>query len=761
MHPGRLSRRVAVAALSAGFWGCSGQPDVTSPPGASASTVVEFELPDSGLPDYGTVPFPSDLYLEDGHVSPDIPGLSRLVSLHSEAFTQGLATLDGFGRTTTSELFATGDVDRASLPADGESLAADVSVTLVDVDPASPELGTRYPVRVAYLPSLRCISVLPEAVLPPGVRYATVVTTRVHAADGTSLGADRALQDIERTGAAGRQSAAEKLYGDALDRIVAAGVVERASDVAGLAVFTTSKLASELAGLRERLRDPKQFPPPQLLLDAAGALPYSAVIFGVQSNPDLDAWLGTADRDPQGNEWPGVDNAGGIAHDFIGAIASGAFVSPSFLDAASGHFEHAADGSVRVADAAAKVPVTLVVPKAAPPAAGYPVVMFGHGLANDRGQMLAIANELARGGFAVIGIDDVQHGLRTGIPDAANSEKGSYQGPDGLPDHAGLPLGFFGGLNDFVAIRDNFRQTVVDEMNLVRLVENPALDLSPLAPALGTAAPKLDPGHIYYDGGSLGGMVGTITVAVEPGIRAAALQVPGGGFVDLIATNSDKMHGLVSTLAGGTFGIQGDAQLDEFHPAVNLMAEITEPGDPLDYAPSVYGDPLPGIAPRKQRPSVLISYSVDDEVMSNLSTHALIRAFGLPLAHPALVPLSGVKSVDAPVSGNMQGATAAAVQYSPSTHALGTNRFDWRQYMPGDPQPDPDNRWPEIPAKIHIELPIRELDRQVVHFFQSGMTSAAPEIIITKPPVADYDADGVTDADEKTAGTDPYNPDSH
>ncbi len=757
---GRFQRAARITTAVAGvvLAGCSGQPSVPS----ATSTVVQFQLPASGLPDYGAVPFPSDLYLgKDGHVVADLPGLSRLVTHNSQAFAQGLSTLDGFGRTAASELFTTGNVDPSSLPGDAKaSLAADSTVLLVDVDPASPALGTRYPVRTAYLPSLHCISVLPWAVLSPGVRYAAVVTTGVRAADGSRLGADRALAAIEHSGATNRHSAADNLYGGALDQLVAQGIVAKPTDVAGLAVFTTSKLASELAGLRARLRDEKLFPPPQLLLDAAGASPYTTTIFGISSNPDLDAWLGTPDKDAQGREWPGVDNAGGIAHDAIGVIASGAFVSPSFQDK-DGHFEHAADGSVRVADANAKVPVTLVVPKAAAPASGYPVVIFGHGLANDRGQMLAIANELARGGFAVIGIDDVGHGLRTAIPDVANNEKGSYQGPDGLPDHAGLPLGFFGGFSDFVDIRDNFRQTVVDEMNLVRLIENPALDLSPLGPALGGPVPKLDPTHIYYDGGSLGGMIGTITVAVEPDIRAAALQVPGGGFVNLIATNSDKMHGLVGQLATGSFGIQGDAPMDEFHPAINLMAEITEAGDPLSYAPSIYGAQLPGVAPRQRRPSVLISYTVDDEIMANISTRALIRAFGMPLAKPFLRSIDGVKEVTAPVSDNLEGASAAAVQYSPSTHALGTNRFDWRQFMPGDPQADPANRWPLIPKKIQIELPIRQLDEQVVHLFQSDLSSNKAEIIVTQPPVADYDGDGVSDAAEKKAGTDPYNPDSH
>lgn len=737
-----LALVAALAALSA----CSSRKAV------GRSTIVEFKPGNGAPPAYGDVPFPSDLYRgADGRVSGQIQGLDRIASLQLDVIQRALGAMDGFGRATASVFFTDGAVDPTSLSTDGALL-------LVDVDAASPARGTSYPVRARFLSSLECISVLPRpgTVLAPGVRYAAVVTTKVRDAQGHALAADTALAAIESMPSAERKSAAETLYGGALDVLVSSGAVKSAMDVAGLAVFTTTQMVFELAALRDRLRT--DFPAPQLLLDKAGAAPYHAAMFGVATTPDLDAWMGTPEKDDQGKEWPGSDNAGGPAHDQIGAVASGALVSPEFADPKTHHIEHAADGNAIVADPKAKIPVTIMIPKAPPAsAAGYPVIIYGHGLEADRSSMFAFANEFARAGFAEVAIDDVGHGLRTGIPDDANNFKGSYAGPDGLPDHPGLPLGFFGGFSDFITIRDSFRQTVLDECSLVRMIESPALDLSALAPALGGTTPKLDASHIYWSGQSLGGMMGSITTAVEPDLRASAVDVPGGAFVGLISPNSSKLHAIVQGLARSSFGVEGDDLLDQYHPAIQLMAMATEPGDPIDYAPHVFGKSLFDPPPAR-RPSLLLSYAVDDEVMPNIATSALIGAFGIPLAGPTIRDVDGVDKKSAPLAGNFGKRTGAAVQYSPSNHGLGDLRFDKRQYMPGDPQPDPADRWPMIPHPITIELPIREHVAALVHFFKSDLAGKPPEVIITAPPVDDYDNDGVADAAEKANGTDPYNP---
>src|SRR5262249_48268760 len=157
--------------------------------------------------------------------------------------------------------------------------------------------------------------------------------------------------------------------------------VARKSDVASVAVFTTSRRVFELPMLRAQLRAQ---PEPELILDPVASAPYSAAVFGVGVRTSLDDWLGTPDQDASGREWPGSDNPGGIAHDQIGVIASGAFIAPSFLDRVTHHFERTS-GDIVLADPEAKIPVTLVIPKRAAPPNGYPVVIHGHGLSNHRG----------------------------------------------------------------------------------------------------------------------------------------------------------------------------------------------------------------------------------------------------------------------------------------------------------------------------------------------------------------------------------------
>lgn len=699
----------------------------------SGGPTLRFRPAESGATDFGEIPFPSDLYRDAKGDVGAIPGLERVAEYHVP-IDEGLSALDGFGRSTGAMFLSDGFVDEGELPRTyDDAVRPDASVLIADVDPNSALHGTRYPAVAEYLPSLDCLTVtpVPGYVLPPGVRHAIVVMRP----------AARPDEPLERILAGERDSAAAKLYGAAIDQLVEDEVVQSPGDIASLSVFTTSRRASELFVLRDRLRDQAD---PAVLWDVAAAAPYTVVTFGGPGEPTLDEWLGNPETDDEGREWPGSDNAGGIAHDAIARVGSAAFVAPSFLDPETHHFERDASGEFVLADKNATVPVTLVLPKAPAPPAGYPVVINGHGLSNHRGSMFGVANELARAGFVVVCIDDVKHGARQGIVDEKNVFPGTYTGPDGIPDETGLPLAFFASFQDFVAIRDNFRQTVLDQTSLVRLIQNPALDLSPLG------NPKLDPDRIYWSGGSLGGMMGSMTTAVEPEIKAAALHVPGAGFVELITTSSAKVSGLVTGLALGTFGARGDERLDEFHPIAQLLGTVTEAGDPIAYAPHVFRDPPPGRPPV----DVLVTYSVYDEVMPNIATHALIRALGVEIAEPYLLGVPGVSTVSAPVSGNLpSGRTGVAFEYAPSNHALGYERFDLREFLPGVPY-EGEERFPLLPKSFEVEMPVREHADQLTSFLSSVASNKAGSVASTAPPLADFDGDGALDAKD----SDPVDP---
>lgn len=721
--------------------------------GGGGGEAVPFRPAVGGATAFGEIPWPSDLYIgDDGHIG-DVPGLGRVAS-HADSIANGLRQLGGFGRSTGALFFVESEIDPETLPRTWEAaIAADAGVFIVDIDESSPAFGTRSPTFAKYLPTLHCIAVIPVPgiVLPPGVRHAAVLTRRVQSVDGVPLVADVELERIATSRQ--RTTGVERLYGDALDELVATGAVKRADDVASLAVFTTSRHVFELPALRQELQEQ---PEPRLILDPVEAAPYTVAVFGVGVEPSLDDWLGIPEKDENGDEWPGGDNTGGLAHDQIAAVVSGAFVAPSYLNRGTRHFNRDPDsGAIVLFDAEAKVPVTLVIPKRPAPAAGYPVVIHGHGLSNHRGSMLGVANELARAGFAMVGIDDVLHGTRLGsTKDQGNTFPGDYSGPDGIPDTTPFPIAFFAGFADFIAMGDNFRQSVLDQASLVRLLR--AADLAPLTAATGGVTPRLDATRIYWSGGSLGGIMGAMTIAVEPEIDAAALQVPGAGFLQLITTSSAELSPLVAGLAKTTLGVQGDEIIDEFHPVALLLAAVTEVGDPLSYAPHVLRDPL---LLARTPPDILVTYAAYDEVLPNIATVALIRALGLPLATPSLFDLPGIANVAAPVSGNLaSGGTAAAVQYLPANHGLGYGRFDTRKFLPGPPV-DGALR-PRLPGEIRFEQPIREHLAQLVTFFETAADGRPGRIEVTVPPRADYDGDGVLDADERDRGTDPYDPQS-
>jgi len=700
---------------------------------ATRGVEVPFRVPADGVPAFGEVPWPSDLYLDANGSVGVVPGLER-VTEHHDSIQEGLSSLDGFGRSTGALFFLDTAADAETLPRTwDDAIEWTASVRIVDVDPGSPLRGKRYPAYGKPLPAIGAISVIPVpgVVLPPGVRHAVVLTSRVRALDGRPLVAAPELFE-------------HPLYAAAADELVASGAVEDRDQIASVAVFRTSARVRELPELRQSLR---ALPEPTLLFGPSAA-PYTVKVFGVASPVTLDDWLGKPDKDEQGREWPGGDNPGGIAHDQIAVVAHAAFVAPTFLDPKTRRFEKDASGAYVLADAQATIPVTLVIPKKPAPASGYPVVVNGHGLSNDRGSMLGVANELCRAGFAVIGIDDVLHGARGGIADENNNYPGPYIGPDGIPDEKPLPLKFFAGFSDFVIVRDNFRQTVLDQTSLVRLIQSSKLDLAPLAAAAGGATPKLDPKRIYWSGGSLGGIMGTMTLAVEPEIRGGALQVPGASFVQLITTSSAKVAPLVTTIAKGTFGIVGDDVLDEFHPVGTLLGMITEAGDPIGYASHILRDPFPGRAP----PDVMITYATGDEVLPNIATVALMRAIGVELATPALVEVPGIPTRASPVSANVDGRTAAAVQYAPANHGLGYGRWDLREFMPGVPF-DGEERFPHLPASFKVEMPVREHGDQLAEFFATANAGKAV-IRVTAPPRADFDGDGALDAED----ADPINP---
>jgi dienelactone hydrolase len=191
-------------------------------------------------------------------------------------------------------------------------------------------------------------------------------------------------------------------------------------------------------------------------------------------------------------------------------------------------------------DPAAQLDVLVVIPQGTAPAAGWPTVIFQHGITRSRNDAFALAGNLASQGFAVVAIDAVNHGSRAvRISDDADAGCGDVNvgipgpRPDRGPDptsRSGCYAPVFSA--DLAATRDAFRQTVLDLQQLVTALK---------ACATPNLCGKLhvDPARIGYVGHSLiGGNLGVLALATTE-LPAGVLDGAGAGWLDILE-NTDQ-----------------------------------------------------------------------------------------------------------------------------------------------------------------------------------------------------------------------------
>ena len=746
-------------------------------------TAARFVLPATGVPQPGEVPFPSDLYLRgeaDGTVTDNLVDW-YLLGIGSSAtgqvsLNEGYGAIDGFSRNAGG-LFVIeggGNVTPAVLPASPGTRNADAAYAIIDIDAMSPTRLAWVPSVAGYVERFRTLNVQPDGVvLEAGRRYAVVLTTQLMTSAG-NLAAPPAFARIRDLAVSARSTPAETLYGAAVDAVVEAGIAR--GRIAALAVFTTQTTHRQLRAAHDALVAGTYGPAPQLNTSETAARPYSVARFGATAHDGwtatLDAWLGTPARDAMGQDLPGEPHdseppSTGIPHDAIGAVVSGTFVSPEFRRAWTGSPARE-DGTIRVdamgafvvAERDKVLPITLVLPRTAPPSSGWPVVIFGHGLGGQRKQIFGVANELARAGIATVGIDTAFFGQRArgAATDATSlyAARGSYRGPDGLPDEDGYDsTDFFGGLTNILALRDNIRQTALDYTQVRRLIANPSLDLSAVAAQYAGATPRLDAARVGYIGNSLGGIVGTVFAAVEPAVNPFVLNVPGGALISALATDSPAIGSNLNLAATVVFGVNGaGTAVNRFHPLPTLLQGVLDGGDPTAFAADV------------TRPAMGMGHDVwmtmvdGDSVVPNRSNELLARALRLPQIAGGFRTVTGLETVAGPVRANVGGRTQALLLQAPATHGGNLSQrygtLTYRTPFPRDDQPAA-MRFATGPA-VRIRNPAVLYQRAIARFFTTAGMSMATIDAAAMNAYQDWDDDLWTDAEERAMNTDPFDP---
>jgi hypothetical protein len=287
------------------------------------------------------------------------------------------------------------------------------------------------------------------------------------------------------------------------------------------------------------------------------------------------------------------------------------------------------------------VPMLIGIPKTAMPMGGWPVVIYQHGITEDRGTLALIADATAQAGYVIVGIDLPLHGIMPSDPLYALSPTNPNNaalpapfrvgeptfnvdyinnttlaaGPDGTPDPSGQ---HFINLTSTLTSRDNIRQAVANLIALTRAVPTLNLDGNP-------ATDDIDENRIHFLGWSLGGIVGSAFLGT-PGaapIQSVSLFAAGCGVMETLRQSPGYSPILNNGLAAA--GIPTGSSI--YFEFVHAAQAAVESGDGCNYAANWVAKPTlmqmiqgtPGVA---TKPS--------DRAVPNSSTLRLANLLALP-----------------------------------------------------------------------------------------------------------------------------------
>ncbi|MCO7225415.1 hypothetical protein [Pleionea sp. CnH1-48] len=267
-------------------------------------------------------------------------------------------------------------------------------------------------------------------------------------------------------------------------------------------------------------------------------------------------------------------------------------------------------------------PLLVSMPKAAncpKPAAGYPVMLFQHGITSNRTAMLGIADTMASICVAVVSMDMPLHGItednliHQALDDASGgaiqffegytpgglrertfgvdylSNTTGAPGPDGIPDASGAHTI---NLQNLLVSRDNLRQAIFDLLSLEKAV--PGMDVD-------GGGPDFDANNIFFMGHSLGGIVGSSFVGQSDMVKIAILANPGGGIARLLDASDSFGPRIRAGLAAA--GIEaGSPEYDQFMFAAQT---VIDSGDPINTTTVALANNIPTLMLRTLNDAVV------------------------------------------------------------------------------------------------------------------------------------------------------------
>lgn len=568
-----------------------------------------------------------------------------------------LNTLDGFNLQPRLSIPFTGAIDPRTVNSNTVYL---VSMGSTDGKGESGKIvGIN---QVTWDPATNTIHAESDQLLDQHTRYALVVTTGVHDAHG---------QRLVVAPAPGLNDGAGFIRAP-LNRL-SRGVV---------ATFTTQSATATLEAIRAQLKAARPAPA-NFNLGPGG----SSTTFPVPTITGI-TWNQQRSTTAALTAAPVAAFAALTAFPGVATLAFGTYQSPDYETADKFIPAVGTRTGVPAVQSTNTITFNLFLPAGARAANGWPVAIFGHGFGDSKDNSpYVVASRMAANGIATIAINVVGHGRGAASTMTVNRSdanggpvtfpaggRGIDQNGDTVIDttegsSAAPPRGIIGS-------RDGLRQTVIDLMQLTRLIETGGIT-------------GLDPSRIYYFGQSFGGIYGTMFIAVEPSVLFGVPNVPGGSIVEITRLSpvfrpllSSALHFRTPALdnlpATTGFNFNEMTPLRDQEPTVNTVAGadaiqafidntewVSQAGNPVAYAPHIRKAPLDGV-PAKQ---VIIQFAKGDQTVPNPTATAIIRAgelsdratffrYDLAVAASPTVLYGGAKNPHTFLTGVLTPATA-------------------------------------------------------------------------------------------------------
>ncbi len=600
-------------------------------------------------PTTGVIPFPNNLLLDPAGLAKNPPEYKVVIPTKPNetpvetALRVGLGTLDGF--TTQGRYLAP-----ASGKIDPTSIVPLATAFVVNLDTQAPVLDAK----VEWNATASAITVTPGTPLDEKTMYGIVLTSKLKAGDAkpdtAGLKDDKGRRVVPAPFMVLLRSKDPLVDGSGKSTVstlddATAATAEKAR--VGLKPFFDGLEANTLLPIkRQDIVAAWTFRTLSVtsLAPKLRGLPwqaFAAVDSGMPKWPvgALDPTLATWPTAPAGKSYP---------KDNIGGFAQGAFVTLNALDEqGTGAFQPClGTGTCTSAELKPEpVPFYLTLPKGTMPATGWPLVVLQHGVFQAKTDVFFIADSFAKAGYATLAFDLIYHGARSWCTKDAHCESGACDAKtgkcgtgiklkdsdgDGVPDASGAR---FVNLTNPFAVRDNFRQYIIDGASLMRSLKLPPVPIASCVPtptdpkcALASGPTglanwgtnNLDRNKIYFVGNSLGSMIATPFLTVDSLPKAVTLSVPGAPTAHVFL-NSPKYGGLVDAILPSLNITKGSYQYVQLFETI--FQWVLDQADPGNFAKYLKTASLPdlvaksdGTVPVPKKETIMLLAELDEVV---------------------------------------------------------------------------------------------------------------------------------------------------